>query len=222
MRATYTVGGEVFKTKKALFQRAQQLLRSLQVGPVDSQHNQFLYDLLQMHPNAVSKIGCGVKSFFVMKDDWGGKCFGAERIDGSKTDFSYRYCAGAAPTPWMVFVQAARAAVSQQIIEVKMAAFAVEKTIKCPLSGTDMTFETAHVDHEPPRTFEKLLRDFVEVVGLDPNDPPIAPCKDGLFGRVFSIEDVRLAWEAFHKEKAVLRVIHMDEHKRLTYKKDLA
>ena len=52
----------------------------------------FMMSVLSRHPNASSKIGCGVRGIYVARTSYGSPCFHALRRDGTVTDFSYRKC----------------------------------------------------------------------------------------------------------------------------------
>ena len=57
-----------------------------------------VYDVLQHHPNASTKIGCGIQAMFVQRDRFGSFCFHLQRVDGSEEDFSYRKIFKMAPS----------------------------------------------------------------------------------------------------------------------------
>lgn len=48
--------------------------------------------LLSRHKDVSDKVGTGVRSFKVIKDEYNGRCFGVERSDGTTVDFSYIRC----------------------------------------------------------------------------------------------------------------------------------
>lgn len=52
---------------------------------------QYLWELLQFHPDAEEKIGVGVRRFYCDKSDEGTRCFFIERINGTDIDFSYQW-----------------------------------------------------------------------------------------------------------------------------------
>ena len=57
---------------------------------LDSSEFDIVYEALQRHPKATTKIGCGVQAIFVQADRFGSYCFHVQRTDGSEEDFSYR------------------------------------------------------------------------------------------------------------------------------------
>lgn len=59
---------------------------------VNADDGAFLVEALKRHPEAVTKIGAGVRSFEVRSADYGTQCFYVLRIDGSDERFSYKSC----------------------------------------------------------------------------------------------------------------------------------
>lgn len=57
---------------------------------LDTTEFALVYQALQRHPKAESKVGCGVKAIFVQRDRFGSFCFHLQRVDGSEEDFSYK------------------------------------------------------------------------------------------------------------------------------------
>lgn len=51
-----------------------------------------LSELLRRHKDFADKVGTGIRSFKVIKDEYKGRCFGIERKDGTTVDFSYIRC----------------------------------------------------------------------------------------------------------------------------------
>jgi hypothetical protein len=48
--------------------------------------------LLEKHPDRAEKIGVGVKGFSVRWAEYDTRCFEVIRQDGSREDFSFRWC----------------------------------------------------------------------------------------------------------------------------------
>lgn len=59
---------------------------------VGAEDKAFLLEALRRHPDAASKIGCGVKSFEIRSADYGTQCFWILRVDGTDERFSYKSC----------------------------------------------------------------------------------------------------------------------------------
>lgn len=60
---------------------------------VNAADGAFLAEALKRHPDAIAKVGPGVRSFEVRSADYGTQCFWILRIDGSEERFSYKKCA---------------------------------------------------------------------------------------------------------------------------------
>lgn len=59
------------------------------ISDEDAQH---LSALLEWHTERDEKVGVGVDHFEVMWADYGTRCFGIIRTDGTRINFSYRHC----------------------------------------------------------------------------------------------------------------------------------
>jgi uncharacterized protein DUF3223 len=51
-----------------------------------------LRELIKRHKDVSDKVGTGIRSFKIIKDEYKGCCFGIERTDGTTVDFSYIRC----------------------------------------------------------------------------------------------------------------------------------
>src|SRR5690348_6428147 len=117
----YIVGGFTFTSKEALEDAVKKILHG-GFGRLDSEDEQFIYDLLQMHPRAAEKIGEGVASILVRRGWRGSPMFIVVRRDGTETDFSYKKCIR--PVTHGTMVKAAfRQAIAMQVSQVKTAYF---------------------------------------------------------------------------------------------------
>ncbi|WP_419907882.1 DCL family protein [Hoeflea sp.] len=87
------IGGIKFSKKGDALQHFRTMLNSYSVEErVSSEHEFFLLDALNNHPEAKEKIGAGIDHFFVRRADYGTKCFWVRRLDGSEERFSYKSC----------------------------------------------------------------------------------------------------------------------------------
>ena len=87
------------------------------------QEELFLREIIQNHPEANIKIGCGIDHFEIRKTPWGNHCFIIIRIDGSIIDFSYLSClrgSGEKDRKYKDAKQAAREAVNPLIKKIKI------------------------------------------------------------------------------------------------------
>lgn len=129
-----------------------------------------LYELLLRHPEAETKIGCGVAAFSVMMTEHGTPCFRIHRHDGTGTDFSYRQAVVGRPrSAKQEVLRAFRHAVQDDIFALRNTLFGPcdgpSSTVACALTGTPLTRETGHIDHAPPMTFERIVIEYLAVWG---------------------------------------------------------
>ena len=55
---------------------------------VNNEDSVILQAAIEHHPNAATKIGCGITHFSVRSADFGSKCFWVNRSDGTTEKFS--------------------------------------------------------------------------------------------------------------------------------------
>lgn len=92
--AEIVVAAQTFKTKKALEEKLKAILHASEPGvELDEPQHSFLMCVLFRHPEALNKIGCGVRAFRVTTSKYGNRCFEAVRVDGTGAEFSYLKCA---------------------------------------------------------------------------------------------------------------------------------
>lgn len=92
-----TVGGCVFISKANLVAWVKDLLRPGKIPyKLSGEDEIIISDLVNYHPKVKDKIGVGIKEIWVMGNGSlrAGNCFVIVRLDGSKCDFSYKYCIG--------------------------------------------------------------------------------------------------------------------------------
>lgn len=94
MREDLIVAGLTFRTKKALEEKLKAILHAAVPGvELDEPDHSFLLCVLFRHPEAVKKIGPGVRAFRVTTSKYKNRCFEAVRVDGTTAEFSYVRCA---------------------------------------------------------------------------------------------------------------------------------
>jgi hypothetical protein len=211
---SYTVGGRYFATQKDLQAHVSALLQSYR-PPVrlDGADAALMSDLLLRHPSAEIKVGCGVRAIWVRRNGPFGKGFYVERIDDSVIDFSYKQCL-------RPFTHASKAkfafrrAIDEQVLAVKCAAFGdPQGRIVCPITGESITWEEAHVDHEPPLTFAALLADYCADRGIDLETIELYEPRNGI-GKLLPPQ-IEQDWAAWHRHRAWLRVISAEANIKL-------
>ncbi len=207
--AIYQVGGITFTSKDALEDAVQGILHGYQApARLNPEDEQFIFDLLQMHPRADEKIGPGVQEIQVRKGWRGGPMFVLIRTDGSRTDFSYKKCIR--PVNHSTMVKAAfREAIAYQVSHIKTAFFQAyqddEGMVVCAITGERITWQEAHVDHIPPDTFVALLGDYLIERGVSLDAVQLIP---GYRGEGYQLpRDLADDWATWHAARAQLRVI---------------
>ena len=201
------VDGEIFPSKKKLIERCQKILHGYKVKETLPENDtRFLNSLINnYHPESELKIGCGVKRMWIDSNEYGGIGFYLERFDGSSTDWSFMKSINN-PSKWHDFRAACRNAIMDQTIEYKMKRFEEERYIECCLTGEQLFVDTAHTDHEPPRTFDALLKVFLQKSKIDYNTIQIDPTYDNKVGCWLSDVNFSKRWFDFHKLNAKFRL----------------
>lgn len=181
-----------------------------------------LVGLLKRHPEADQKIGAGIDSFHagLAKDIGDGgfrtRCFYVARIDGTSTDFSYIHAVrGQERTMGQEFRDAARACIQEQLLTKKREWFRAHgKATLCPETGVTITEETAHVDHRPPWTFERICQEFLAQMQLVPNYSWLSRPGDNQLRTQIINPEIAEAFTKFHDTHAELLVISANQNLR--------
>lgn len=210
-RRPYVVNGKTFKTKAKLRDYIRKIRdRYLEKQRLGEGDFAFMLDLLQRHEKPDIKIGCGVSHMYVKTNSVfrRNREFWLVRVDGSETDFSFESCL-THKTKLQKFKEACRTAISSTIQSFKKDFFdCADVSLFCPITGELMTLSgNSHVDHAPPNTFDKIIRDFIRIKDIDVNRVGLLEEEDG---RVrYEIEDKCLERDFidFHNTRADLRVI---------------
>lgn len=213
-----TLGPFTFKSKSA----AKDALRTIRDAVKDRQPIldddavDLLLGVVAAHPQATQKVGVGIAGFFVARSpDYPTRCFYLRRVDGSETDFSWNETMS--PTsPITRLRMACRNATMDQKLEFKDREWPITDGGEriCPITGKEFTRESAHVDHQPPQTYMKLVDDWLSAEGLSIGDVPIDHIGD--LRSVDAFADVRQGedWSEFHREHAVLRLVSAEGNLR--------
>lgn len=172
-----TLGGIVFKTKTAAMERVKRILHESPLNvPLSGEDLRIARSLLELHPNAQQKIGCGVRQIEVRRhNDFGPStpCMYAIREDGTVTDFSYIRCFDGDKSYRKKFLAACREAIKQHLDHFKTEFFRVAKKPTCQLTAEPLTPDNCHVDHIPPYAFERIVESFAVLYSIDLNDPKL-------------------------------------------------
>lgn len=207
----------VFKTKTDAQRHFSAMLKRYKPGQIvaDPTDHADLLGLLRRHPEAESKIGCGVARFFVDSADpityngGGSVCFWLERTDGTTTDWSYRTAlSGKHRRPNERVSLACRDAIRDQVVEVMRKARDADGRMRCAISGQVLPLGCVQVDHAPPWPFWRIVEAFTEQEGgIDALAARLRPTLDGVGGEFFTDEAVARRFADFHARVAVLRVV---------------
>ena len=173
----------------------------------DFEHDAFLRDLIQLHPDAVEKIGAGIDFFTIKRDDKTGKTrhFLITRIDGSPADFSWHSCIDG--RNWRrETIQTLRDAIANDIVAFRNKTFDLGN-VRCPVTGESLSIKTADIDHAPPLTFDRLVGEWLSLRGIKLEDIKLGPSRDLQVVYEFADQELRASWQAFHRDRAVLRAL---------------
>lgn len=174
-----------------------------------------IFNLIKNHPNAVSKIGCGIESIFIAGDGYDKQCFHIKRTDGNTENFSYIKAVVGEASSFTIFSKACRKAVEPDMIKAKEKAFGNNATIKCQETRQDLTPEQAHIDHRPPNTFSVIVDRFREVENISLDS--VEYVSVGQYGRVFADDHLSNSFIEYHKKMAKLRIVSKDLNLRRSY-----
>lgn len=192
----YRIHTRTFSTKKAALAYCSALLKN----GISEDDFPFLHDLLLRHPNAELKIGPGVESFYIGSCEYG-DCFWLRRVDGTKTDWSFRQCFQPLK-PETKTSQAFRQVVRPQILQFKDD---LEWPRRCALTDVLIERDAAHADHIVP--FRVLLDNFLTDLGLTLADLPTVEQDDGETSRTLQNTDVARQWYEYHAKHARLQAV---------------
>jgi hypothetical protein len=225
----YRIAGEEFSTKTQIVERAKRILRTGELdAPLEGEDLRFMKVLLAMHPDAKEKMSGGVQGIYIRKNFGGSNGFEIKRDDGSFIDFSHYKCLKLRRKN-SPLNKALRLAIVPQVQRAKKKFFngytvdsgktmkigdmevtsieLIRPEHKCPFTGEPLSWSKCHVDHAPPYTFERLVKEFLESEKLSPDAVETV----GYYSAKVPIRLVDLElekrWIAFHEKRAVLRVV---------------
>ena len=170
---------------------------------VTEEDDDFLRDLLALHPDAEAKVGAGVKTFTVRQNYGNTEGFWILRTDGSNTDFSFKKCLFGASQEAKVR-SAMRHAVIGQIQEARDDAFGLAVSILCPITNVEINRASCHIDHYEP-SFLQLANEFAAESGG--YDAILTEAADRNIGRRFVDADLQNRWCDYHRGRARLRAV---------------
>ncbi|WP_031571817.1 DUF3223 domain-containing protein [Acidithiobacillus thiooxidans] len=209
----YIVANETFKTKSDITDRCRTILAATPDGQsVDELSASFLLHLFRYHDEWPEKSAGGVVHISTLKTPHGSRCFVLVKNDGQRIDISFPHAIGCIKTsqsgkliPQQLkdFKAAAREAIKIQINHFRDSA--LQQNLQCVITGESLNRINCAVDHVTPKTFDQLLFDFCRAHSINPLQVDIG--SEG--GTVAFIKDVDIltAWQEYHEECAILRLI---------------
>lgn len=208
-RQSITVADRIFSTKKSLLEELRRILHSTPLDTcVGARDHHLLLGLMQRHPHAATKIGCGIEGFFVFRSVYGSPCFSVRRRDGSEEVFSYKKVVSYAPKSdhRARIRDSFRTAIRPQVLAVKEAAVGTE----CPVSGLSLSIGVTEIDHAGDG-FSALMAQFLGGAGRTIDEIEYTWSLDGT---QFFLRDQELdkAWSQWHRIHAKLVAVHRDAH----------
>lgn len=207
MARNLEIGGIVFKAKTHAKKHIQGIVARYRDGEqVKGNDLNFVLSLLEKHPEAEMKFGCGIISITVERNPvWRrNRGFMLHRQDGSSTDFSWISCLDGA-NPRRDVLGAMRHVVHEQVLAFKIGELA--RGAECPFRGLKLTKDNSHVDHIAPDTFDALASRWMEERGLDWRNVEITDGEDHQYVASMTDDSQRESWRSYHAENARLRLI---------------
>lgn len=207
------INGIEFKFQKNATEYFKNMLERYRNGQTvkDDDHNMLLA-LLERHPEADKKIGCGVKRLYKDKTDMPTSCFWIERTDGSKTDFSYRTAISAkGKSLYQEFLEACRNAVQDDLKLTKekfFEKFADEDgKVECDISGDKIAIYESHLDHQKPLTFQVIVNTFVAANDIEIKRQMLSISQDAQCQTTIVDLNLKDKFRRYHHKIAQLRII---------------
>lgn len=211
--ALIELADRTFNTQKQATKFIQSILHSCALGePIPDNYVSYVSALFLRHPDWHIKYGVGVDHFEVRNALHGTRCFYIVRTDQSIDKFSFSSCiTGKAPSKKSE-VQNAFRAIIQEGLNIKKSTYFRQHAdangcVKCQRTGELITKAEAHTDHVAPRTFEKLVFDFLQSISLTYDDLELSRPADMQFHYIVVDQALAEKWKQYHDEKAVLQII---------------
>lgn len=214
------VGALAFPTKQSAEEYFREILYRYEFGQLlDEPDTTAVAWLLERHPELPLKVGVGIQAFSVRSAIYGSRCFELIRIDGTRTDFSFKSCVdGKAPSPVAQVLTALRAEVASDILDKKREWFVQnadsEGRVACAISAVLVSFDESHADHAPPRSFGTLAIAFLAARQIEPTLGLVTPPADNQYQPTLADRALASDWVAYHHRLAVIRVVARDVNLR--------
>lgn len=179
---------------------------------VAEEHEGFLLELFQYHDEWPQKAEGGLCGISTKTTEQGTRCFVLRKQNGDEIDISFPHAVRLIPSSRTTSLlpqglrdvrSAARNAVRAQIFAFRDQQLA--SRLNCPITGEPLFRGNAAVDHTPPTTFDQLLFDFCLQRRINPLCVSVG--SEGGTVAVFKDLSLRSEWQAYHQERAKLRLV---------------
>ncbi|MBG1269427.1 DCL family protein [Nostoc sp. WHI] len=212
-RQPIVLNGKEFKFQKNAKEYFKQMLERYRNGQtVNTDDHEMLLALIERHPEADKKIGCGVKRLYKDRTDMPTSCFWIEREDGSKTDFSYPTAIAAREKSlYQEFFEACRNAVQDDLKKTKEQFFGkfADETgkVKCDITGEKVAIYESHLDHKKPLTLQVIVNTFLAANEIEIKPEMLSLSQDAQFQTTFLDIEIKDKFKRYHHKIADLRII---------------
>jgi hypothetical protein len=212
-RQPIVLKGIEFKFQKDAIYHFKNMLERYRNGQtIAGDDRDMLLALLERHPQAYKKIGCGVKRLYKDRTDMPTSCFWIERTDASRTDFSYRIAISAKGKSLdQEFLEACRAAVKHDLWVAKEKHFEdfadSDKRVECDITGEKVAFNESHLDHKKPMTFQVIVESFIGANDIEIKPEMLLMSQDAQFQTTMIDQELKDKFRRYHYKMAKLRVI---------------
>ncbi len=217
-RQPIVLNGIEFKFQKDAIEHFKNMLGRYQNGQtIADDDRDILLALLERHPEADKKIGCGIKRLYKDRTDMPTSCFWIERTDGSRTDFSYRTAISAkGKSLYQEFLEACRAAVQDDLRLTKKRFFEKfadrDGRVECDITGDKVTIYESHLDHKKPLTFQVLVNTFIGANDIEIKPEMLLIDQDAQFQTTIIDLQLKDKFRRYHHKMAQLRVIKAEQN----------
>jgi len=218
LRQSVVINGREFKYQKDAIEYFKKMLDRYRNGQtITADDHEMLMSLLERHPEADKKIGCGVKRLCKDKTDMPTSCFWIEREDGSRTDFSYRTAISAkGKSLYQEFLEACRNAVQDDLRITKERFFETHGDengkVECDITRERVAIYESHLDHKKPLTFQVIVNTFIGANSIELKIEMLSMSQDAQFQTTFVDLDLKEKFRRYHHRMAQLRIIKAERN----------
>jgi hypothetical protein len=217
-RQPIVLNGIEFKFQKDAIAHFRNMLERYRNGQsIAGDDRDMLLALLERHPEADKKIGCGVKRLYKDRTDMPTSCFWIERTDGSQTDFSYRTAISAkGKSIYQEFLEACRVAIQDDMRLTKKRFFERfsdrDGKVECDITGDKVAIYESHLDHQKPLTFQVIVHTFICANDIEIKPEMLLLAQDAQFQTTLIDPQLKDKFRRYHHKTAKLRVIKAEQN----------